>query len=135
MKSLIKSLLLLLIAVVLSVVLLPVGIVWTIGEICVRVFSGAGKKSSATNKSLGYLASIIRSIAIGLDQIGNSVCRDLLNRALITSDGYKFGKVNETISSVLGKNQRDDTLTIVGLVLVILLDALDPNHCKNSIQF
>lgn len=73
-------------------------------------------------------------MAVGLDQIGNAVCRDLFNRLLIEKDGYKFGKVNETISSVLGKNERDGTLSLGGLLLVILLDTIDKGHCKNSIQ-
>ncbi|MDO4714637.1 MAG: hypothetical protein Q4B28_08665, partial [bacterium] len=84
MKKLLHSLALLLLAGTLAVVLLPLGILWTIGEIIVRIFTGVGK-NSARQKSLGYLASIIRSIAVGIDQIGNSVCRDMLNRLLIAT--------------------------------------------------
>nr|DAN88042.1 MAG TPA: Multidrug efflux pump subunit AcrB transporter, Multidrug efflux pump [Caudoviricetes sp.] len=51
MKSLIKSLVLFLIAGALSVVLLPLGIIWTVGEILVRIFSSTQKKSACT-KSL-----------------------------------------------------------------------------------
>nr|DAR63660.1 MAG TPA: hypothetical protein [Caudoviricetes sp.]DAY34106.1 MAG TPA: hypothetical protein [Caudoviricetes sp.] len=36
----------------------------------------------------------------------------MFNRLLIEEDGYKFGKVQETISSVLGKNQMLDTLSL-----------------------
>lgn len=133
MLKLLQSLVLFCISVLLSAVLYPLGIVWTIGEIIVRIFSTDAVKS-AFNKSLWYLASIIRSVAVGLDQIGNSVCRDLFNRVLIEKYGYKFGKIDETISSVLGKNQRDDTLTLLGVLLVILLDRLDPDHCKNAIK-
>jgi hypothetical protein len=46
MKKLIKSLVLFLIAGALSVVLLPLGIIWTVGEILVRIFSSEQKKSA-----------------------------------------------------------------------------------------
>lgn len=133
MKSLIKSLVLFLVAGALSVVLLPLGIIWTVGEIIVRIFSSSQKKS-AFAKSLWFLTATLHSLALWLDQIGNAVCRDMFNRLLIEQDGYKFGKVQETISSVLGKNERDWTLSLGGLLLVIVLDSIDKDHCKNSIQ-
>ena len=133
MKKLIKSLVLFLIASVLSIVLLPLGIIWTVGEILVRIFSSSEKKS-AFSKSIWFLTATLHSLALWLDQIGNAVCRDMFNRLLIEEDGYKFGKVQETISSVLGKNERDWTLSLGGLLLVILLDVIDKDHCRNSIQ-
>lgn len=133
MRKLIKSLVLFLIAGALSVVLLPLGILWTIGEILVRIFSSSQKKS-AFAKSIWFLTATLHSLALWLDQIGNAVCRDMFNRLLIEEDGYKFGKVQETISSVLGKNERDWTLSLGGLLLVIVLDSIDKDHCRNSIQ-
>lgn len=133
MKKLIKSLVLFWVAGALSVVLLPLGILWTVAEIIVRIFSSSQKKS-AFAKSLWFLTATLHSLALWLDQIGNAVCRDLFNRLLIEEDGYKFGKVQETISSVLGKNERDWTLSLGGLLLVIVLDSIDKDHCKNSIQ-
>lgn len=133
MKSLTKSLVLFWVAGVLSVVLLPLGIIWTVGEIFVRIFTSEQKKS-ALAKSIWFLTATLHSLALWLDQIGNAVCRDLFNRLLIEEDGYKFGKVQETISSVLGKNERDWTLSLGGLLLVIVLDSIDKDHCKNSIQ-
>ena len=133
MRKLIKSLVLFLIAGALSIVLLPLGIIWTAGEILVRIFSSSEKKSAFT-KSIWFLTATLHSLALGLDQIGNAVCRDMFNRLLIEEDGYKFGKVQETISSVLGKNERDWTLSLGGLLLVILLDVIDKDHCENSIQ-
>ena len=133
MKSLTKSLVLFWVAGILSVILLPLGIIWTVGEIIVRIFSSSQKKS-AFAKSLWFLTATLHSLALGLDQIGNAVCRDMFNRLLIEEDWYKFGKVQETISSVLGKNERDWTLSLGGLLLVIVLDSIDKDHCKNSIQ-
>ena len=131
MKKLLHSLALLLVALTLALVLLPLGLLWTIGEIWFRFFVPSG--NSASKKGLWYLGGIFRSVAIWIDQIGNSVCRDLFNRCLITSAGYKFGKVQETISSVLGKNQETWTLTLVGRAVVGVLDWIDKDHCRESI--
>lgn len=74
------------------------------------------------------------SSAISLDKYGNREFRTIFNYVLKKSDGYAFGKENETISSVLGKNQRDNTLSFVGKLLVSFLNTLDKNHCLKSIQ-
>lgn len=132
MRNLLHSLILLLVALTLAVVLLPLGLLRTLIEIWFRFFVPG--TNSASKKGLWYLGGIFRSVAIWIDQIGNSVCRDLFNRCLITSAGYKFGKVQETISSVLGKNQETWTLTCLWAIIVKLLDTLDKNHCKDSIQ-
>lgn len=131
MRSLLHSLALLIVALALALVLLPLGLLWTLGEIWFRFFFPRG--NSASKKGLWYLGGIFRSVAIWIDQIGNSVCRDLFNRCLITSAGYKFGKVQETISSVLGKNQETWTLTLVGRAVVGVLDWMDKDHCRESI--
>ena len=132
MLKLLKSLVLLVVAIALAVVLLPLGMLWTLGGITVRFLFPHWK--SAGEKGLWYLSSIIRSIAVGIDQIGNSVCRDLFNRCLIKKSWYSFGKVQETISSVLGKNQEAWSLTRVGCAVVGVLNRLDKDHCKKSIQ-
>ena len=134
MKKLIKSLVLFLIAGALSVVLLPLGIIWTIGEILVRIFSSEQKKS-AFAKSIWFLTATLHSLALWLDQIGNAVCRDMFNRLLIEKDWYKFGKVQETISSVLGKNQLLDKLSLTGRALVVLLELFEEEHCIKSIIY
>ena len=48
MRNLIKSLVLFWVAGALSIVLLPLGIIWTMGEIIVRIFSSSQKKSACT---------------------------------------------------------------------------------------
>ena len=132
MRNLIKSLVLFWVAGALSIVLLPLGIIWTVGEILVRIFSSSQKKSACT-KSLWFLTATLHSLALWLDQIGNAVCRDLFNRLLIEKDWYKFGKVQETISSVLGKNQMLDTLSLWGRILVSILELFEGDHCLKSI--
>jgi len=75
-----------------------------------------------------------KSSAISLDKFGNREFRTLLNKALISEYGYEFGNMNETISGVLGKNERDKTLTTTGKCLVFILNKLDKNHCLKSID-
>lgn len=74
-----------------------------------------------------------RSEAVNIDRYGNYSYRGILNATLIKKNGYKFGNFNETISSVLGKNQRDKTLTKTGKALVWILDTIDKNHCEKSV--
>ena len=84
---------------------------------------------TAKDNAKGYF----RSSAVTLDKLGNREFRTLFNLTLIKGNGYKFGNFEETISSVLGKNQRDKTLTKTGKVLVWVLDTRDKNHCEKSI--
>lgn len=72
--------------------------------------------------------------AIDIDKFGNRNFRTFLNATMRLRNGYKFGNVNETISSALGKNQRDKTLSWFGKVICFILDKLDKNHCKKSIN-
>ena len=72
--------------------------------------------------------------AIDLDKFGNRNFRTFLNATMRLRNGYKFGNINETISSALGKNQRDKTLSWFGIIICFILDWLDEDHCKNSIN-
>ena len=69
-----------------------------------------------------------------IDVFANVVGSDLFNVIFIVDQGYKFGNPKETISSVLGKNQRDKTLSLAGDGLRRILDLIDENHCLNSIN-
>ena len=81
------------------------------------------------NKS-GYF----KSTAINIDKFANREFRSMWNKVLIKKNGYQFGNQNETLSSALGKNKRDKTLTKAGLLLCYILDSIDENHCIKSIQ-
>lgn len=75
-----------------------------------------------------------KSSAINLDKFGNREFRTLLNKTLKTDNGHAFGDMKETISGVLGKNERDKTLSKTGKILVWILNKLDKNHCVKSID-
>lgn len=120
-----KKFLLLLVAIILALVCVPVGSIFTI---CKAVFTWNGKKM------FGFLSNSAYSLALAIDHFGNVVDRDLFNGLLIGRGGYGFGNIQETVSSVLGKNQQRGTLTATGRGLVWILDKLDPGHCINSIM-
>ncbi|MCF6349253.1 MAG: hypothetical protein L3J20_13320 [Flavobacteriaceae bacterium] len=43
---------------------------------------------------------------LSIDQMGNVAMQDLFNDIFTIKNGYQFGNEDETISSVLGKNER-----------------------------
>jgi hypothetical protein len=73
------------------------------------------------------------SSAVNIDKFGNREFRTLFNKILILDDGCKFGNMEETISSVLGRNELKGTLSNTGKVIVWILDKIDKNHCFKSI--
>ena len=73
-------------------------------------------------------------LAVSKDQYGNVLCKYLFNLLLIKKSGYKFGKPDETISSVLGKNAKTKTLTLIGRIIGWTLNKLDPNHLNKAIE-
>jgi hypothetical protein len=75
------------------------------------------------------------NLAISKDQYGNVLGMYLFNDLLILKKAkHRFGHPDETISSVLGKNKRDGTLTKSGQILSNVLDFLDHNHVIKSIE-
>ena len=69
-----------------------------------------------------------------IDIFANVNGSEFFDAIFIVNGGYKFGNPKETISSVIGKNQRDKTLSIAGKVLRYMLDKIDKEHCLNSIN-
>ena len=86
------------------------------------------------NRKYGNTKGYFRSTALSIDIWANREFRTLWNTQLRIDGGYEFGKTGETISSALGKNERDKTLTKTGKLLVKILDFFDENHCQNSIK-
>jgi hypothetical protein len=82
----------------------------------------------------GLSNEYFKQTEIDIDRFGNRNFRAFLNVLMKEENGYPFGNVNETISSVLGKNQRDKTLTRFGRLICFILDSIDKNHCINSIN-
>ena len=83
-------------------------------------------------KKKGYL----KDTAINIDRFGNREFRFSLNKYLIFEKSPdRFGNIEETISSVLGKNELSDNLTTLGKLLCWVLDKIEKNHCIKSIKY
>jgi len=91
-------------------------------------------RSIASNYAYRFLNEFFFNLAIGTDQLGNATHKELFNATLKKDSGYKFGNEDETISSVLGKNKRNETLSNTGKCLVWVLDLIDGNHSIKSIE-
>ena len=87
------------------------------------------------NKKLADLGVYFLEMAKSIDQLGNVIMQHLLNAIWIKKEGYKFGNRDETISSVLGKNLKTNTLTYSGKIINKVLDFIDRNHSLNSIDY
>lgn len=125
MRNLIKSIVLVIVAVILFIVLLPVAIIW-------GVVASLWKRKA--EHGIDELSSWFYAWAISIDQLGNVVCKELFNDALIVHNGIPFGNPDETISSVLGKNKVAGSLNLLGKGLDWILNILDPNHSIKSIE-
>jgi hypothetical protein len=80
------------------------------------------------------LSSYFFKLALSLDQLGNIAMGRLFNDILIKPNRDLFGNEDETISSVLGKNQVNGTLRPLGKFLVDVLDKFEKNHSIKSIE-
>ena len=105
-----------------------------------------------TTAPIGFLYAIIRQaysskskslnvyfieVALVLDEVGNVTMQHLLNDILIIKNdqAYFFGRKDETISSVIGKNSLTNTLSPLGRALNSFLNFLDKDHSLNSIIY
>lgn len=82
----------------------------------------------------GLSNDYFKETAIDIDRFANRNFRTFLNLTMRIKNGYAFGDERETISSALGKNQRDSTLSWFGECICFVLDLLDENHCVKSIK-
>ncbi len=112
-----RGLILLVVALLLGLVLLPIGFIY---QCIYTLLKGLNK----------YLFKIAKSI----DQLGNVVCTDLFNHTLIKKSSNLFGNEDETISSVLGKNKLAGTLTGPGKALSWLLNKIEKDHVEKAIE-
>lgn len=93
---------------------------------------------------LGFIYSLVfrlrhfndycHRLAKSIDQTGGVIMKDLFNKILIKEWGYKFGNIDETISSCIGKNKVRGSLTKLGKVIDWVLNTLDPNHSLDAID-
>jgi hypothetical protein len=94
---------LLIISILLSVILLPLG--WLYSLVTLRL-------------SVKRLGAYFKTIAIAVDQLGNVVLSNLLNDVLI--------------SKVLGINKANNTLLKTGKIISSILNRIDKNHVEKA---
>lgn len=82
----------------------------------------------------GEFSEYNKNLAIAKDQYGNALGKYLFNQLLIKKEGYKFGNIDETISSVIGKNKLKSTLTMVGKIIDKILNSIEKDHSIKSID-
>jgi hypothetical protein len=114
-----KGFILLVIAVLMSIILYPIGWIYSI-----ITFRGSLKK-------LGKWWYVM---AISVDQLGNVVMSTLFNDILIRKYGIEFGDEDHTVSMVLGLNKKIGTLTPLGKFIADVLNKIDPNHVEKAIE-
>lgn len=78
------------------------------------------------------LSTYFLETATDIDRFGNRNLRTLWNLTLRKDGGHEFGNINETISSALGINKREGTLSKTGCLLCKILHVFDKGHCEKS---
>lgn len=84
-------------------------------------------------RNKGYLKTISgyhKHLAVDIDRFGGSAFKSLWNSIMITTEGYKFGNINETMSSVFGKNKALGTLTSLGKFIAWVLNLIEKDHVE-----
>jgi hypothetical protein len=113
-----------LVAQIVIVVLFPVGFIAGV----VKSFYNHHFNTGLRNLDAKFL-----TLAKSIDKYGNVVCAELFDWALITKEAkVKFGRIEQTISAVIGHNEKAGTLTKTGKILVKVLNWIDPNHTQDA---
>jgi len=116
------GLFLLLIAIILLVLTGILGFIFGIGYTIIK-------------KGMVGLGEFCFEIAKSIDQLGNVLMQHLFNSLFIKKKGYRFGNSDETISSVIGKNQVKESLTGTGNFINGILNIIQQDHSLNSIDY
>lgn len=78
---------------------------------------------------------VFKDLAISKDQLSNVYCQFCFNKWMLKKESvHLFGNPDETISSVFGKNKRDNTLNKFGLYWANWLNKREANHVELSIE-
>ena len=114
------------ISILLRIPIVFLGIVYGLFKSFYKNHIGNGFK----NANLKFLV-----IATSIDKYGNVVCMELFNDVLIKQESkYKFGKINQTISAIIGYNLKYNTLTKFGLFINKILNFFEKGHCLKAME-
>ena len=118
MIRLLISLIILSVAIILFAIFAPLGIAYAL-FVCLYTLD------------FSYIPKVIKRISVSIDQLGNVVAGQLLNKIFL-KQGEKFGFEDDTVSEVLAKNQHN--VTRLGRIISIILEKLDRNHLQKSLE-
>jgi 8-oxo-dGTP diphosphatase len=117
------GLLLFILANLIALVLFPIGFVY-------GLFRAVYKKRAAFRKADAKMLALAKAV----DKYGNVMCGELFNDLLIKKESrHLFGRIEQTISMVIGYNQLAGTLSKTGHFLNAILNRIDPNHSVDAI--
>jgi len=116
-----KEIIILVVALLMLIIILPI----------VSVYMGI---KYVINGNIKMIKIWSWKVSRAIDVFANIHGSEIFNDLLIKKGGYKFGNPKETISSVLGKNQVEETLTILGNIIRAMLDIIEYGHCILSIN-
>lgn len=116
-----KGLVLFIVSIILISIVYPIGVLYSV----VLTFFKSGYSE---------LDKYLFRCALANDQHGNTYLAKLFNDILIKKGGHKFGDPDETISSVLGKNQLSDKLSFAGRILNKILSKIEKDHSIKAIE-
>lgn len=102
----------------LAFVAVPVGVLYAVIESFAYVLRSSFKS----------LFEVVYDFFRDLSKIVSITASKFLCVTLIERGGVPFG--THSVSAVLGANQREKTLSGLGVWLSELLDSIDKNHCK-----
>jgi hypothetical protein len=126
MKQLLGSIGLFIVAIIIYIVILPIAIIQSIIKFII---------SKEYIKILLFFTNLFKSHALGINQTSNRAFNVLFNDALVKDDTiHSFGDIDETLSSVLGKNKLKNNLTLFGKIIDFILTIFDDNHTIESID-
>ncbi len=102
----------------LAFVAIPVGVLYAVIESFAYVLRSSFKS----------LFEVVYDFFRDLSKIVSITASKFLCVTLIERGGVPFG--THSVSAVLGANQREKALSVLGVWLSELLDSIDKNHCK-----
>ncbi len=118
------GLLLYILSLLLGLLLFPIGFAYGLFH---AVYRQHAALRSADRKLL--------ELAKAVDKYGNVICAELFNATLVTKQSkHPFGRIEQTISMVIGYNLLAGTLTPTGHFLNNVLNRIDPNHTLDAIS-
>ena len=103
-----------------AVIAIPVGFVYSVIESVYYVL----------RTTIRAIWTSIYELFRGLSKVVSVIASKFLIKLLIKRGGVSFG--THSVSAVLGANQREKTLSNLGVWLANLLDSIDENHCKKA---